>query len=1121
MYLSSTKFLNQGLKLKIYTLEGRPHREKAKQNLLSQYIENLHQKPNKTIQNQNMSKLFPLLLLIISFSGLYAQNTSADIPNLLSKIETALQNDSLMNTTSILEDCQKVENLLDGKINQSAADYYCLKCKALSKDRQKQAAVEACLESIDISKKLDQPDYETLIKAYNRMAQENRRLKKYDLVIDQTLAGIQEVAPHLDSNHTEIGQAWLMVSRAERRKGNYKAAIKYGKKTQAIFESNPQVKPKAFVDLYNNLGSYYQRSGDNITAIEFYNKALKRQKEYNPRSDEYGDILYNFGNTYLSIGAFNKALESYDQAIRIYEKTGDEDNVLSRCFVGKGIVYRNWGDYDRTLSYYKNALAMAKKDKDIYPPNLATTYMNIGACHRHMKNFPEARKNINKALSIYQDFFKKSHSYIGRGLAHLGEVEKQEKNYELATEYFDQAIENYSTHASPEHRYIAVILASKARIAHETKDYPKALKLSDQALNHSLRNEFNHSYAKRWKAAKAETLIAIGEINQALELLNNTLDEINFDYKNIEATPMDYLSVSSHILIIKGKAYYKIYQNNRDLDDLKKAGFEYSTAVDVLLHLRAKLQSDNSRVFVLEKHFENIANSIKILEEMYQKTNEEKYLENAFHIVEKTKSLVLMETLEKRRMTSLADISPKILERERYLNSNLELFKKLRYKEEQKETPSLSIIETLDQEIFSLETSKTAFQDTLNTYLKPFKESEFIQTNLITLKEKLSDNQSVTLEYFLTDSILYLFTFENNQVHFDKISLPSDFKNNVFTYCENLSNPQIPFNQSNSESISKKILTTAFQHLKNKEIKKITIIPDLWLGYLPFETLSNPRDDQQLLFENYDISYAYAAHLLLTQENMTTGKANKSIATFAPKYQSSNQAIAEVLRTRTGKTLSDLPGAKREADLIAQLFDGDAFTGSEVTEDHFRQNAKNYQLLHLSMHAEMDDINPMYSQFIFNTSKDSIEDGVITAAELYNLPLQADLAVLSACNTGFGAIKKGEGIMSLSRAFQYAGVPATVMSLWKVPDDATSIIMTHFYQHLKDGQTKDHALRLAKQAYLDQTVSPEQRHPFYWAGFVAAGDMKEVTIGSDRSWLWLLGGVFVLAGLLGYRRRIS
>ena len=102
------------------------------------------------------------------------------------------------------------------------------------------------------------------------------------------------------------------------------------------------------------------------------------------------------------------------------------------------------------------------------------------------------------------------------------------------------------------------------------------------------------------------------------------------------------------------------------------------------------------------------------------------------------------------------------------------------------------------------------------------------------------------------------------------------------------------------------------------------------------------------------------------------------------------------------------------------------------------------------------------------------------------------MVTLSACNTGFGKIKKGEGVMSLSRAFAYAGVPATVVSLWPASDKSTPQLMKYFYQNLHDGQSKDVALNNARKQYLE-TAQGKARHPFYWGGFVVIGDNSPIS----------------------------
>ena len=140
----------------------------------------------------------------------------------------------------------------------------------------------------------------------------------------------------------------------------------------------------------------------------------------------------------------------------------------------------------------------------------------------------------------------------------------------------------------------------------------------------------------------------------------------------------------------------------------------------------------------------------------------------------------------------------------------------------------------------------------------------------------------------------------------------------------------------------------------------------------------------------------------------------------------------------------------------------------------------------------------------------------LTASQIYNEKINSELVVLSACETGYGTIQKGEGIMSLSRAFTFAGASSTVMSLWEVPDQETSQIMQSFYSHLQKGELKSEALQNAKLDYLKNTNDALLKHPYYWAGFVITGDNTSIKTNTPIHWLWWLG-ILVIILLLGYR----
>jgi CHAT domain-containing protein len=145
-----------------------------------------------------------------------------------------------------------------------------------------------------------------------------------------------------------------------------------------------------------------------------------------------------------------------------------------------------------------------------------------------------------------------------------------------------------------------------------------------------------------------------------------------------------------------------------------------------------------------------------------------------------------------------------------------------------------------------------------------------------------------------------------------------------------------------------------------------------------------------------------------------------------------------------------------------------------------------YRRLHLATHGLIDERVPARSGIVFSLVGEKEEDGILQMNEIFNLKLDADLVVLSACRTGLGRIVRGEGIIGLVRAFLYAGSSGVVMSLWNVQDQSTAGLMKGFYKHMKDGRGSSEALRMAK---LDRIHShrPVYRHPYYWAAFVLAG----------------------------------
>ena len=229
-------------------------------------------------------------------------------------------------------------------------------------------------------------------------------------------------------------------------------------------------------------------------------------------------------------------------------------------------------------------------------------------------------------------------------------------------------------------------------------------------------------------------------------------------------------------------------------------------------------------------------------------------------------------------------------------------------------------------------------------------------------------------------------------------------------------------------------------------------------------------------------------------------------AKTGPAQQSSQNHVQQ--------PLIRLQWAEKEVRGIADDLHGRAFCRRGATEDIFKRKAPQAGIIHLATHAIVNDEDPLYSKLVFAKDAASNEDGFLNTFELYNMKLNASLVVLSACNTGYGKVIHGEGIMSLARGFMYAGCPSIVMSLWPVDDQSTAGLMKGFFSGLAQGLRKDDALRRAKLDYLKQADAVKS-NPFYWAGFVSIGNTHPILIRVHKNYpSWVLMGIIASIGLV-------
>jgi CHAT domain-containing protein len=352
------------------------------------------------------------------------------------------------------------------------------------------------------------------------------------------------------------------------------------------------------------------------------------------------------------------------------------------------------------------------------------------------------------------------------------------------------------------------------------------------------------------------------------------------------------------------------------------------------------------------------------------------------------------------------------------------------------------------------------------------------------------------LEYEMGEQESYLFALtskgaaDEKELKTYRIAIASkELRQKAERFREQLAQRNLDFRKS-SRDLYKLLLQPAKAQLAGRHT--LILIPDGPLWNLPFQALI--AENNRYLLEDYAIGYAPS--LTVLREMIRSRERNNGVATSLALLAMGNPAIGKATSDRLqvafrDEKLEPLPDAETEVKTLGQLYGGksEVYVGAQAREDRFKAEAGKAAILHLATHGFLSDSNPMYSHLVLSADEKGTEDGLLETREIMDLDLKADLAVLSACESGRGKVGAGEGLIGLSWAFFIAGVPTTVASQWKVESESTTKLMLAFHRSLK--QEHGSALATARSlqaAALKLLHDPQYAHPFYWAGFVVVGN---------------------------------
>jgi CHAT domain-containing protein len=376
------------------------------------------------------------------------------------------------------------------------------------------------------------------------------------------------------------------------------------------------------------------------------------------------------------------------------------------------------------------------------------------------------------------------------------------------------------------------------------------------------------------------------------------------------------------------------------------------------------------------------------------------------------------------------------------------------------------------------------------------------------LENQLGDHESV-IEFCLGAERSFVWLISRGSISFDILPGRAKIEKKIQEYLNELSaappNLQLQSRLMKQQAMAADIFTMLFGKLSSQLAENaLIVIPDGLLNHLPYESLFH---DERYLIEDHQISYLPSASLIELLRQPLPGSASEHdgqldlLAFGDPVFQQrSKTSLRRNLPASSAKiekqaghgetsNLSRLPRTRDEVEYIASLIPKDRerlYLGKDSTEKAFKQEPlSKYRWIHLATHSQIDERNPSRSAVVLARDRDNDEDGFLRATEIADLDLNCDLVVLSACETGWGRLSSGEGVIGLSRSFFIAGARSVVVSEWAVSDISTAQLMKDFYQQMVNDAAKPAALREAKLRMLHS--ASETRHPFYWAPFVIIG----------------------------------
>ena len=916
-------------------------------------------------------------------------------------------------------------------------------------------------------------------------------LSKANWVIDKSKA-------RLGTNNKARAQALHVKGMARVRSGQYEEAMEF---TLAAYE----IRRRLYADGHpllgqslNVIGVIYQQTKQYEKALEYALLTLNARKQaFGPNHHKIARSYNNIGVCYLRLGQYQNALNSFEKQLSLMQKLGMENHAsMVNLYGNLSILYQNTGAYLTALSYLEECLRLSLLHYGEKSIQEAITLINMGNLHFFLKDYNKAIDKAKRAVYILEDRFDPGHSYIITTKTNIGAYYLKLKDGSSANDWLEEALADNLKANGPLHHTNATIYLNLGQLHQLRNMIPEARDYFNRTI--ALTKKLNTEH----EGEMVQAYLALSDISktknpkQALKYCQQALYAYapsSTDTTHIMSNPLlaDCFGTEDLLQTLGAKAdiWVHWYKKSKAPGSLTAALETYALVDSLMQAKRHTLAYRNDMLLMNAEAAKILQKAVEAAWMAYQDTGDASFIDVAFQFAEHNKANMLLTKIGDLKAKASSNLPDTVINAEQQLKSAIsnvqnQLATQKNGQEELKNT------------LFGLNQKFEAFTKRLETNFPAYYRLKY-QDRTATIHElqlKLGE-EDVLLSYSFGQQHSFVFVITKEATNMLPIMPLSELQPILDSYYNVLQN-ESPFAEFSpvSHQVYQALAAPTYPLIQSK--RNLTIVHPTLIS-VPFESLllrmpalsainAESFSEGAFMIHQFAIKYHYSASLwYLSQERPLPTEAHRLLA-MAPY----SDGVSMALTTR--KRNPALPESKTEVSKLYSLFkskglQADAGFATVASQSYLLKHAPSASVIHIATHSEANYRNEALARVHLAEclgQSDRHQTSCLYPTSIYTMAINADLVVLSSCDSGAGKLWQSEGVMSLGRAFLNAGAGQVVSSLWETEDGFSHLFMENFYRTFLDNIPYDMALRQAKSSFLGH---PEWAHPKHWANFILIG----------------------------------